>query len=159
MRGIEAAFAGRLGSDPVEKVSAKGAAWCSFSVAVDGNEETPQWVRVAAFGDVAKHCVAELKKGGRAYVEGALRLSTWQDKQTGETRHGLEVAAWRVEALGQIGRNRPPKSKGGPRAPSDAAAENGRPAPTSARRNWQAPAPTDARPASGGSDPVAEFGF
>jgi single-strand DNA-binding protein len=114
MRGIEAAFSGRLGSDPVEKVSSKGAPWCSFSLAVDGNEEAPVWVRVACFGDLARRCAAELKKGiSRVYVEGALRPSSWQDKQTGEQRHGLEVAAWRIEPLGLIGERRPRTSKGG----------------------------------------------
>ena len=129
MRGIESAFSGRLGSDPVEKVSGKGAVWCSFSVAVDGNEETPTWVRVAAFGDVARHCVEELHKGSRCYVEGALRQSTWQDKQTGETRHGLEVAAWRVEPLGLI--DRPKKAASGRKRP--AAADD------SAGDRWPAP--------------------
>ena len=63
MKGIEAALSGRLGSGPEEKISAKGAVWCSFRVAVDGNEEQPTWV--AAFRDVARRCCADLKKGSR----------------------------------------------------------------------------------------------
>jgi single-strand DNA-binding protein len=120
MRGIECALSGRLGSDPEEKTSAKGAVWCSFSVAVDGNDEKPTWVRVAAFGDVARRCAEELQKGSRCYVEGTLRLSTWQDKATGETRHGLEVAAWHVASLGP-GKNKParPKNGHGGRVPAD----------------------------------------
>jgi single-strand DNA-binding protein len=158
MRGIEAAFSGRVGRDAEAKVSAKGALWCAFSVAVDGNEEQPTWVRVAAFGDVAQRCVDELRKGSQVYVEGALRQSSWQDKQTGETRHGLEVAAWRVEALGQIGERRPSKPKdgrGGPRGSCDAAGENGR--HSASKRDWQRPAPTDARPATGSTDALIPF--
>jgi hypothetical protein len=51
MKGIETAFIGRLGGDPQERMSAKGAVWASFTVAVDGNEEQPTWVKVAAFGE------------------------------------------------------------------------------------------------------------
>jgi len=139
MRGIECAFSGRVGRDAEAKVSAKGALWAAFSVAVDGNEEQPTWIRVAAFGDVARRCVDELHKGSSVYVEGALRQSTWADKQTGETRYGLEVAAWHVSPLGP-GKNKPPrKPKGG----------SGGDAAETATRDWQRPADTDARPASG----------
>jgi single-stranded DNA-binding protein len=109
MRGIEAAFSGRLGNDPEEKISAKGTVWCSFIVAVDGNEEQPTWVKVAAFSDVARRCCLDLKKGSRCYVEGALRLTTWQDKTTGEQRHGLELA-WHVT---RAGKNKPAKPRSG----------------------------------------------
>jgi single-strand DNA-binding protein len=161
MRGIECAFTGRVGRDAEAKVSAKGALWAAFSVAVDGNDEQSTWIKVAAFGDVARRCVDELRKGSAVYVEGALRLSSWQDKQTGETRHALECAAWHVSPLGP-GKNKPARPKdgpGGPRAPSDAAAANGRPAPSqaAARRDWQRPADTGPRPARETAD--AEFGF
>lgn len=106
MKGIEAAFIARLGSDPEEKLSAKGVPWCSFSVAVTDCEQTT-WVRIAAFADVAQRITAELRKGAEVYIEGTLRLSQWQDKRTGEIRHGLEVAAWRCDPLGQIGDRRP----------------------------------------------------
>jgi single-strand DNA-binding protein len=112
-KGVEAAFSGRLGGDPQERVSAKGAAWASFTVAVEGNEEQTTWVRVAVFGDVAQRVAAELRKGCQVYVEGSLRLSEWRDKRTGELRHGLEVAAWRVEAIGLIGERRPKKPREG----------------------------------------------
>jgi single-strand DNA-binding protein len=132
MKGIEAAFAGRLGSEPQERVSAKGVVWVSFTVAVDGNEEQTTWVRVAAFGDVAQRCVAELRKGSQIYMEGALRLNEWQDKLTAATRHGLDVSARRVEPLGQIGERRPRNGRGGPRPSSE-------PHEAAAQRDWQAP--------------------
>ena len=75
MKGIETAFIGRLGGDPQERMSAKGAVWASFTVAVDGNEEQPTWVKVAAFSDVARRCCAGMKKGSRCYVDGAIRLT------------------------------------------------------------------------------------
>jgi len=134
MRGIEAAISGRLGSDPEEKISAKGAVWCSFRVAVDDNEKQPTWVKVAAFSDVGRRCRANLKKGSRCYVEGALRLATWQDKTTGEQRHGLELAAWHVTPLGP-GKNKPAKPKGEAQERSSDGAPAG-----AAQRDWQRPA-------------------
>ena len=44
--------------------------------------------------------------GDRIYVEGNLTLNTWADKATGEAKTGLNVAAWRVDRLANIGRNR-----------------------------------------------------
>jgi single-stranded DNA-binding protein len=73
------------------------------TVAVDGNEEQPTWVRVAVFGDLPGRCVEELHKGHKGshcLVEGALRQSSWTDKKTGETRHGLEVAACAASRAG-----------------------------------------------------------
>jgi hypothetical protein len=46
-------------------------------------------------------------------LEGALRQSSWTDKKTGGTRHGLEVAAWRCEPRGLISERRPKKPKDG----------------------------------------------
>ena len=113
------------------------------TVAADGNEEQPTWVRVAAFGDLARRCVEELQKGSRCLVEGALRQSSWTDKKTGETCFGLEVAAWRCEPLGLIGERRPKKPKDGhgdsarrlagtSNDPSDAPTENAGPRPSQA---------------------------
>ena len=131
MGGIEAALSGRLGSDPEEKISAKGAVWCSFHVAIDGNEEQPTWVKVAAFSDVARRCCADLKKGSRCYVERALRLTTWLDKTSGEQRHGLELAAWHVTPLGP-GKDEPAKPKGEAQERSSDGAPAG-----ATQRDWQ----------------------
>jgi single-strand DNA-binding protein len=137
---IEAAFIGRLGSDPELRTSQAGKPWCRFSVAV-GEGDDVQWVSVAAFGEVAERVCDQLAKGDRAYVEGTLRLNEWQDRE-GLTRHGLQVAAWKVEALGKIGRQRP--RQGNPAA-----------------RNYARPLDTDARPAGQhhGNHAAAEIPF
>jgi len=87
-----------------------------------------QWVSVAAFGEVAECVCDQLAKGDRAYVEGTLRLNEWTDRE-GLSRHGLQVAAWKVEALCKIGRQKP-KPQGNPAA-----------------RDYARPLDTDARPA------------
>ena len=129
MNAIECAFTGRLGSDPELRTSKADKPWCRLSIAV-GEGDDVQWVSVAAFGDVAERVCEQLAKGDRAYVEGTLRLNEWTDRE-GLTRHGLQVAAWKVEALGKIGRQKP-KPQGNPAA-----------------RGYAKPLDTDARPAGG----------
>jgi single stranded DNA-binding protein len=115
-RGIEAAFWGVLGADPELKVSKNGKLFASFPVVVtvgqsDDGKDVGQWIRVACFSEVAEKFAGAAKKGDRCYVEGQLTMTQWND-QHGEVRHGLNVAAWKVERLSAIGRNRQFKEKG-----------------------------------------------
>jgi single-strand DNA-binding protein len=111
MSGIETAFSGRVGVPPAElKTSASGKAWAQFTVAVNTGEDEATWLKVAVFGERVEQLVGTLFKGDKVYCEGRLRLSTWTSKE-GEPRSGLEVAAWRVDCQGQIGKNKPAKVK------------------------------------------------
>jgi single-strand DNA-binding protein len=92
---IEACFTGRLGSDPELRTSQAGKPWCRFSVAVGYGDEV-QWVSVVAFGETAERAVERLGKGQRAYVEGAIKLNTWTDRD-GRERHGLQCAAHYID--------------------------------------------------------------
>jgi single-stranded DNA-binding protein len=47
-----------------------------------------------------------LIKGDKIYAEGHLKLSHWNDKSTGEAKHGLQITAWKVTKLGAIGRRK-----------------------------------------------------
>ena len=132
MKDIEAAFVGRVGTDTIElRTSAGGKSWASFSVVV-GDRDEAQWIMVAVFGERAAQLAGHLKKGARVYVEGRLKLESWTSK-SGEARIGLNVAAWRVEQLGQIGKNKPAMPKAPP--------EGEQPAPPSTVRqhDWQRP--------------------
>ena len=103
MRGIQAAFTGKVGRDAELKTSKHGKPWLSFSVAVDEtSEEATTWVRVAVFGELATRLHPELKKGTEVYCEGRLKLESWTGKD-GRERTGLSVAAAKVEVLGRIG--------------------------------------------------------
>jgi single stranded DNA-binding protein len=113
VRGIEAAFWGTLGKDPELKTSKTGTRFATMNAVVtvdqanDGKDVT-QWVRVACFGDTAEKIAARTKKGDRIYVEGQLTMTQW-NAADGEVRHGLNVAAWKCERVGNIGRNREKK--------------------------------------------------
>ena len=66
---------------------------------------TSQWLSVAVFGKAAEAAV-ELKKADRVYIEGTIKLDTWRGND-GIERHGLSVAAFKLEQTHRIGRNRP----------------------------------------------------
>jgi single-strand DNA-binding protein len=120
MNGITAAFTGRVGKDPELRYTMSGKRMLSFSVAVDENsrqtEERPDavettWVKITAWEETAERLEQEgrVKKGAAVYCEGRLKLSKWMTAQ-GEHRSGLELSAWTVQPMGQLGERRRPPS-------------------------------------------------
>ncbi len=109
MNGIVCAFEGRVGQDPELKYTQNGQALLSFGVAVSDAKAAEgaetEWARVTVWGERAEqlHHAGTLSKGAEVYVEGRLRLNTWQG-QDGQQRAGLNVSAWTVQPMGQIGR-------------------------------------------------------
>ena len=110
MKGIECAFVASLGQDVELRTSKAEKKFCTFSCVVttghdEDGKEIGQWLRVICFGDTAEKVAERAKKGDRIYVEGLLTLNTW-DGADGETKHGLNVTAWRAERLSNIGRSK-----------------------------------------------------
>ena len=87
---IESLISGKLFRDTELKTSAKQTPFCNFMLSVYVGE--PEMIIVAgiAFNETAER-IASLKKGDALSVIGALKPSQWQDKTTGETKHGLNV--------------------------------------------------------------------
>lgn len=111
MNAIEAALEGRIGKPPTVRTGQSGKPWCSFSVAVGGDDNGgATWVGVSAFGSQAE-ALADLAAGARVYVEGRLKLETWTDGE-GRERTGLKLAATLVQPMGQIGHRKPAKARG-----------------------------------------------
>ena len=111
MNGIVCAFQGRVPRDAELKYTQTGTAMLTFSVAVSDNkapqDAPPEWVRVVAWGEMAESLEGRLVGGTECYVEGRLKLSEWTGRD-GEHRAGLNVSAWTVQPMGQIG-NRAPR--------------------------------------------------
>jgi single-strand DNA-binding protein len=106
MDGLVCAFLGRVGQDAELKWTQSGTALVHVSVLVqDGKaaEGQSQWIRVGHFGDDAEDLAQKLVKGSEVYVEGRLKMNSWQSAD-GTPRSGLNVTAWKLEPLGQIGR-------------------------------------------------------
>jgi single-stranded DNA-binding protein len=105
---IDCAFHGWLAGDAEARVSQAGKNWTRFRCGV-GKDDTVQWVGVSVFGKAAE-AAANLKKFDKVYIEGSIRLDTWQTSD-GNERHGLSVAAFKCEKTHNIGRNRPKAEK------------------------------------------------
>ncbi len=71
-----------------------------------------QFVRIGHFGDDAEALAEQLTKGVEVYCEGRLKMNTWQAAD-GTPRSGLNVTAWKLEPIGQIGRRAPRPMRAG----------------------------------------------
>jgi len=82
--------------------------------------EEATFVDIEAWGRTAELMGQYLKKGSPAYIEGRLKLDTWEDKKDGSKRSKLRVIADSVQFLG--GRDAFGESDGA--APARSAASN-----------------------------------
>jgi single-strand DNA-binding protein len=90
---------GNLGKDPEVKYTQGGMAVARFSLATterakdkEGNwTDRTEWHNVVAFGRTAEVAGEYLKKGRTVYIEGSLRSSSWDDKETGQKKYKTEV--------------------------------------------------------------------
>ena len=90
---------GNLGKDPEVKYTQSGMAIARFSLATterakdkDGNwQDKTEWHNLVAFGRTAEVAGEYLKKGRTIYIEGALRTSSWDDKESGQKKYKTEV--------------------------------------------------------------------
>lgn len=87
---IDALISGKLIRDPQLKTGQSGKPFCNFLLSVPVGDGDPTIVSGIAFGEVAER-IAKLGKGDAVSVTGSLSPSTWTDKTTGETKHGLNV--------------------------------------------------------------------
>src|SRR3954469_5601694 len=94
---------GNLTADPELRFLPAGTAMVKFTLASTPrtlDRESGQWkdgdplfLACTAFRDIAEHIAESLTKGTRVIVTGRLRLSRWEDKESGEKRsaYGLDV--------------------------------------------------------------------
>lgn len=107
-------LAGHLTRDPELRPLAGDKVVVHFTLAInrrykgaDGElKEDSTFVDCEAWGRTAELIGQYLAKGSGAYVEGRLRLDSWQDKD-GKNRSRLKVVVENVQFIG------PPKSKSG----------------------------------------------
>jgi single-strand DNA-binding protein len=100
---------GNLTRDPELRFTQNNMAICKFGLAVnrrfkDGQtgewKEEPTFVDVTIFGARAEPFARYHSKGKPAFIEGSLRLDTWEDKNGGGKRSKLFVVADTWEFVG-----------------------------------------------------------
>src|SRR4051812_5023989 len=100
-------LAGNLTRDPQVRFFANERAVADFGLAVnrkykanDGTlKEETTFVDIEAWGRTAELIGQYLTKGRACYVEGRLKLDSWEDKKGGQKRTKLKVVADNVQFL------------------------------------------------------------
>jgi single-strand DNA-binding protein len=121
---------GNLTRDPQLTYTQSNMPICKFSLAVNRRfkdsqtnewKEEPTFVDVTIFGQRAEAFQRYHTKGKPAFIEGSLRLDTWEDKNGGGKRSKLYVVADNWEFVGG-GRGEGAGAGGGERSYGGAAA-------------------------------------
>jgi single-strand DNA-binding protein len=153
-------LAGNLTRDPQLRFLGNEKAVADFGLAInrrfktaDGQmKEEVTFVDVEAWGRTAELVGQYLTKGRACFVEGRLRLDTWDDKKDGQKRSKLRVIADNVQFIDSN------RDRGQGAAPGEAemteAGESNAPAPTASPASTRtatsapaaAPAPADDEP-------------
>jgi single-strand DNA-binding protein len=110
---------GNLTRDPELRVTPKGTSICQFGLAVNrqfkdesgATRDETTFVDIEAWGKQGELVSKYLTKGSPCFVEGRLRLDTWDDKQSGQKRSKLKIVLENVQFLG--GRTGAPGAAGG----------------------------------------------
>ena len=104
---------GNLTRDPEIRYTPQGVAVADISLAINRfstnsegeKKEEVTYVDVTLWNRVAEIAKDYLKKGKPVFIEGRLRLDTWDDKQTGQKRSRLRVVADGMQLLGSKDNN------------------------------------------------------
>jgi len=99
---------GNLTRDPELRVTPKGSSICQFGLAVNrqfkddsgATRDETTFVDIEAWGKQGELVAKYLSKGSPCFVEGRLRLDTWDDKQSGQKRSRMKVVLENVQFLG-----------------------------------------------------------
>jgi single-strand DNA-binding protein len=145
---------GNLTRDPEIKYTPKGTAIAALGMAVNRVWMTEQgekreevtFVDVELFGRQAEIAEQYLKKGRPVYIEGRLKLDTWDDKTTGQKRSKMRVVG---EVMQFLGSKEGSGGAGGGSGPDEEmeSRSSARPsAPPARRPPQQAPPPPQRKP-------------
>ena len=92
---------GNLGKDPEVKYTQGGMPVAKFTLATNERfkdkegqwQDRTEWHNITAFQRLAEIVGEYLKKGGKCFIEGSLRTSSWDDKETGQKKYKTEIIA------------------------------------------------------------------
>jgi len=99
---------GNLTRDPELRVTPKGTALCTFGLAVNrsykdesGNtREEVSFFDIEAWGKNAENISKYLTKGRPLFVQGRLKMDTWDDKTTGQKRSKIKIVLEGFQFIG-----------------------------------------------------------
>ena len=132
---------GNVTRDPEIKYTPKGSAVADVGLAINrtytnqGGEKVEEvtYVDVELWGRLAEIANEYAKKGRPIFVEGRLRIDSWEDKQSGQKRNRLKVVGEAMQLLG----SRPGGSSGGGGADFEGDAPSSKPSRSAATKPVQ----------------------
>ncbi len=121
---------GNLTRDPELRYLQSGTAVTDIGLAVNDRYKNAsgEWIEEATFVDVtlwartAEVASEYLSKGSPVFIEGRLKMDSWEDKQTGQKRSKLKVVCERMQLVG--GRGPGGAEGGGPHGSRPTARQN-----------------------------------
>jgi len=95
---------GRLGNDPILRMTQKGTKVVTFSLATQDfiktkNENETTWHRIVVWGHSADFCSKYLKKGDAVHVEGSMKVRKFEGDD-GKMNYMHEIHSMKVQKLG-----------------------------------------------------------
>lgn len=95
---------GNLTRDPELKYTQSGAAVCSFGLAVNESYKTKEgnkvdetmFIDVTAWSRLAEVCNEYLRKGSLVFIEGKLKLETWEKDGQKRSKHGVTLLSMQM---------------------------------------------------------------
>ncbi len=95
---------GRLGNDPILRVTQKGTKVATFSLATQDfiktkNESETTWHRIVVWGQSADFCHRYIKKGDAVHVEGSMKVRKYEGSD-GKMNYMHEIHTLRIQTLG-----------------------------------------------------------
>ena len=117
---------GNVTRDPEVKFTSKGSAVADLGLAINRNytldngekREETTFVDVELWGRLAEIAGEYAKKGRPVYIEGRLRMDTWDDKASGQKRSRMKVVLEQFQFLGD-GRGGGGAGGGAPSSPGE----------------------------------------
>jgi single-strand DNA-binding protein len=99
---------GNLGQDPDIRYTPSGVVLAKFSLATNERfkdksgewQDRVEWHNVVAWQRLAEIVGEYVKKGSKVYIEGKLQTSSWQDRNSSETKYRTEIVARDLVLLG-----------------------------------------------------------
>ena len=99
---------GNVGQDPEVKYTPSGVPVARVSLATnerfkDGNDQwqdRTEWHSIVAWQRLAEIVGEYVRKGTKFYIEGKLKTTSWQDRQSGEKKYRTEIVARDLVLLG-----------------------------------------------------------
>ncbi len=143
---------GNLTRDPEVRYTPKGTAIANLGLAVNRvytmesgeQKEEVTFVDIEVWGRQAETAGQYLSKGRPVFIEGRLRLDSWEDKESGQKRNKLKVVAERVQFLGapRAGAEFKEEAPAEEKSPRSAGGRGSRPAAPAGEPD-EPPAPTE----------------